>query len=54
MRLSLTAVEVLGTEELLSEVGTFTISDKDGKQFDNGKYIVLWKMEAFQGLLEFR
>jgi len=43
--ITLTASEVLGTEALVSEVGTFTMTDKDGKQIDKGKYIVLWKME---------
>lgn len=42
--LNLTAEEVNGTEELVSEVGVYTMT-KDGKEIDKGKYIVLWKME---------
>ena len=37
--------EVWGYEDLVSEEGTWTYSDKDGKQLDNGKFVVLWKME---------
>jgi ketosteroid isomerase-like protein len=43
--LTLTANEVSGTEEMVSEVGTYSMTDKSGKEFDKGKYIVLWKME---------
>jgi len=45
IELKLTAIDVWGTEELLSEEGTYTMTDKTGKQIDKGKYIVLWKME---------
>lgn len=41
----LKTVELWGTEALLSEEGTYTLSDKDGKVLDKGKYIVLWKNE---------
>jgi len=41
----LTTVEVWGNEELVSEEGTYSLSGKDGKETDKGKYIVLWKME---------
>ena len=44
IELKLTAADVWGTEALLSEEGTFTMT-KDGKEIDKGKYIVLWKME---------
>jgi ketosteroid isomerase-like protein len=43
--LTLTADEVSGSEDLVSEVGSFRMTGKDGKQMDKGKYIVLWKME---------
>lgn len=43
--LTLTASEISGTEELVNEVGVYSMTDKDGKEFDKGKYIVLWKME---------
>lgn len=43
--LTLTANEVTGTEDQVSEVGVYTMTDKTGKQIDKGKYIVLWKME---------
>jgi ketosteroid isomerase-like protein len=42
--LTLKATDVWGTEALLSEEGTYTMT-KDGKEIDKGKYIVLWKME---------
>ena len=42
--LTLTANEVAGNEEQVSEVGVYTMT-KDGKEIDRGKYIVLWKME---------
>ena len=43
--LTLTANDVWGTESLVSEEGSYTMTDKSGKQIDKGKYIVLWKME---------
>jgi ketosteroid isomerase-like protein len=43
--LTLTANDVWGTEELLTEVGSYTMTDKTGKEIDKGKYIDLWKME---------
>ena len=43
--LTLTANDVWGTEELVTEVGTYTMTDKTGKEIDKGKYIDLWKME---------
>ena len=44
-RLVLITTAVWGNEDLLAEEGLFTFSDKDGKQLDKGKYIVLWKKE---------
>ena len=43
--LTLTSNEVSGNEEMLSEVGSYSMTDKSGKEIDKGKYIVLWKME---------
>ena len=43
--LTLTANDVWGTEELVTEVGSYTMTDKTGKEMDKGKYIDLWKME---------
>ena len=43
--LTLTTDEVSGNEEMVSEVGRYSLTDKSGKEFDKGKYIVLWKME---------
>ena len=30
---------------MVSEVGSYSMTDKSGKEIDKGKYIVLWKME---------
>src|SRR6187402_665326 len=38
--LKLTSNEVSG-----NEVGSYSMTDKKGKEIDKGKYIVLWKME---------
>lgn len=43
--LTLTTNELSGNEEMLSEVGSYSMTDKSGKEIDKGKYIVLWKME---------
>lgn len=42
---TLKTTETWGYEGLLSEEGVWTLSDKNGKELDHGKYIVLWKME---------
>ena len=42
--LALTTTNVWGADPLAIEEGTVKIS-KDGKEIDNGKYIVIWKME---------
>jgi len=44
-KLDLITTGVWGTEDMLAEEGLFTFADKDGKQLDKGKYIVLWKKE---------
>ncbi|HET6724090.1 MAG TPA: nuclear transport factor 2 family protein [Chitinophagaceae bacterium] len=43
--LALTTTDIWGSEELITEVGTYTMTDKTGKEIDKGKYIDLWKME---------
>jgi len=43
--LKLTSNEVSGNEEMVNEVGSYSMTDKKGKEIDKGKYIVLWKME---------
>ena len=43
--LTLTTNDIWGTEELITEVGTYTMTDETGKEIDKGKYIDLWKME---------
>lgn len=44
-KLELTATEVWGDENFIGEEGVMSLSTKDGKQVDKGKYIVLWKKE---------
>lgn len=43
--LGLVTTGLWGDQNMLAEEGEFTFSDKDGKQLDKGKYIVLWKNE---------
>jgi len=45
VNISLTTTDLWGNDDLLTEVGTYTITSKDGKEIDKGKYIDLWKME---------
>jgi ketosteroid isomerase-like protein len=42
----LESTEVYGNDEMLQEVGVYTISDDKGTAVDKGKYIVLWKKEG--------
>lgn len=44
-KLGLVTTGLWGDSKMLSEEGEFTFIDKNGKQLDKGKYIVLWKME---------
>ena len=41
--IKLTAVEVVGDEDMAHEVGNWVISDSTGAAVDNGKYMVIWK-----------
>jgi ketosteroid isomerase-like protein len=43
--LILRSSDVWGTAELVTEVGSYSMTDKAGKEIDKGKYIDLWKME---------
>ena len=44
-KLRLLTTGLWGDENMLAEEGEYTFIDKDGKQLDKGKYIVLWKKE---------
>jgi len=46
--LKVDVVDVWGNDELLTEEGSYTMTDKAGKQVDKGKYIVVWKKEDGQ------
>ena len=37
--------DVWGNESLITEEGMYTLTAKDGKVMDHGKYIDVWKME---------
>lgn len=39
-------IKIWGDSSILAEEGSYTLSDKDGKQIDKGNYIALWKQEA--------
>jgi uncharacterized protein (TIGR02246 family) len=39
----LNAIEVMGSGDSATEVGTYEVMDKDGKAMDKGKYMVHWK-----------
>jgi uncharacterized protein (TIGR02246 family) len=41
----LTAVDFWGNESAVTEEGVYSLTDKDGKEIDKGKYLVVWKME---------
>jgi len=43
--MTLKTIDVWGNESLVGEEGVYAFVGGDGKQIDNGKYIVLWKME---------
>jgi len=43
--MSLKTSDVWGSDALIGEEGTYVFTMKDGKEYDHGKYIVLWKME---------
>jgi ketosteroid isomerase-like protein len=43
--MTLKTTDIWGCESLVGEEGVYTFAGGDGKTIDNGKYIVLWKME---------
>jgi ketosteroid isomerase-like protein len=43
--MELKTLDVWGSEAIVAEEGTVVFTMKDGKEYDHGKYIVLWKME---------
>jgi ketosteroid isomerase-like protein len=45
VNITLNTTDLWGYDDLLTEVGTYTLTSKDGKEVDKGKYIDLWKME---------
>jgi ketosteroid isomerase-like protein len=44
-KLGLTTTGLWGDENMIVEEGEYSFMSEDGHQLDNGKYIVLWKME---------
>lgn len=44
-QLGLITTGVWGDETILAEEGLYTFSNKNGKELDRGKYIVLWRKE---------
>jgi ketosteroid isomerase-like protein len=40
---TLNVLEVMGSGDAVTEVGTYEVMDKDGKAIDKGKYMVHWK-----------
>lgn len=44
-KLTITTTGLWGGDGILAEEGTFKLAMKDGRPVDNGKYVVLWKME---------
>lgn len=43
--LGLLTTGLWGDQKMLAEEGEFSFIDKNGRQLDKGKYIVLWKIE---------
>jgi ketosteroid isomerase-like protein len=41
----LTTLEVVGQGRYATEVGSYVIKDKAGKEMDHGKYMELWRLE---------
>lgn len=42
---TLTTLEVVGQGRYATEVGSYVMSDKAGKEIDHGKYMELWRLE---------
>jgi ketosteroid isomerase-like protein len=43
--LKISTIEIWGNETTLAEETVFIMTDKDGKEIDKGKALVVWKME---------
>lgn len=48
LNLKLDTRDVWGNSDVLTEEGTYMMSDKTGKEIETGKYIVVWKQEGGQ------
>jgi len=44
----LVTLEVEARGDTANEVGTYALTGEGGKQLDNGKYVVVWKLEGGQ------
>ena len=42
---TLTTLEVVSQGRYATEVGSYLIKDKDGKEIDHGKYVELWRLD---------
>ncbi len=42
---TLTTLEVVGQGRSATEVGSYVMKDKSGKEIDHGKYMELWRLE---------
>lgn len=42
---TLTTLEVVGQGRYATEVGSYVLKDKSGKELDHGKYMELWRLE---------
>jgi ketosteroid isomerase-like protein len=43
--ITLTTLEVVGQGRYATEVGSYVMKDKAGKEIDHGKYMELWRLE---------
>lgn len=48
---TLTTLEVVGQGRYATEVGSYVMKDKAGKELDHGKYVELWRQEKGAWLL---
>ncbi len=45
---TLSTIEVYPAGNTATEVGTYVLTDKSGKQIDHGKYVVIWRKVGLQ------
>ena len=45
---TLTTVELYPAGSTATELGTYALTDKSGKQIDHGKYVVIWRKVGLQ------